>query len=71
MEVLHKEDLPVDYSADYWDKKYSVRRERIPKFLEPVADIILKSGKYLNVIRQCGKYCSFVLYLFYLHFITY
>ncbi|XP_049825633.1 gamma-tubulin complex component 2 isoform X2 [Aethina tumida] len=55
MEVLHKEDLPVDYSADYWDKKYSVRRERIPKFLEPVADIILKSGKYLNVIRQCGK----------------
>ncbi|CAH0560730.1 unnamed protein product [Brassicogethes aeneus] len=55
MEVVQKEDLPVDYSSDYWDKKYSVRRERIPKFLEPVSDIILKSGKYLNVIRQCGK----------------
>ncbi|KAL1506301.1 hypothetical protein ABEB36_005691 [Hypothenemus hampei] len=54
-EVVQKEDMPVDYSADYWDKKYSLRRERIPKFLEPVADIILKAGKYLNVIRQCGK----------------
>lgn len=47
--------MPVDYSADYWVKKYSIRRERIPKFLESVSDIILKAGKYLNVIRQCGK----------------
>ncbi|CAH1100461.1 unnamed protein product [Psylliodes chrysocephalus] len=54
-EVIQREDMPVDYSADYWEKKYAVRRERIPKFLEPVADIILKAGKYLNVIRQCGK----------------
>ncbi|XP_057667041.1 gamma-tubulin complex component 2-like isoform X4 [Diorhabda carinulata] len=54
-EVVQREDMPVDYSADYWEKKYAVCRERIPKFLEPVADIILKAGKYLNVIRQCGK----------------
>lgn len=46
--------MPIDYSADYWDKKYSIRRERVPKFLEAVSDIILKAGKYLNVIRQCG-----------------
>ncbi|KRT81633.1 hypothetical protein AMK59_5448 [Oryctes borbonicus] len=54
-EVVQKEDMPVDYSADYWDKKYIIRRERIPTFLEPVADIILRAGKYLNVIRQCGR----------------
>ncbi|KAJ8927046.1 hypothetical protein NQ314_020533 [Rhamnusium bicolor] len=54
-EVVQKEDMPVDYSADYWEKKYAVRRERIPKFLESVSDMILKAGKYLNVIRQCGK----------------
>ncbi|KAJ8938379.1 hypothetical protein NQ318_022878 [Aromia moschata] len=53
--LYKKEDMPVDYSADYWDKKYAVRRERIPKFLESVSDMILKAGKYLNVIRQCGK----------------
>ncbi|XP_017775913.1 PREDICTED: gamma-tubulin complex component 2-like isoform X2 [Nicrophorus vespilloides] len=57
-EVVQKEDMPVDYSADYWDKKYTIRRERIPKFLEPVFGIILKAGKYLNVIRQCGKSLS-------------
>ncbi|KAF5289920.1 hypothetical protein FQA39_LY14929 [Lamprigera yunnana] len=54
-EMVQKEDMPVDYSADYWDKKYTIRRERIPTFLESVADIILRAGKYLNVIRQCGK----------------
>ncbi|CAH1135871.1 unnamed protein product [Ceutorhynchus assimilis] len=54
-EVVQKEEMPADYSADYWDKKYWIRRERIPKFLESVSDDILKAGKYLNVIRQCGK----------------
>ncbi|KAL3266582.1 hypothetical protein HHI36_010746 [Cryptolaemus montrouzieri] len=54
-EVVQKDDMPVDYSSDYWDKKYAIRRERTPKFLEPMADKILKAGKYLNVIRQCGK----------------
>ncbi|XP_050298674.1 gamma-tubulin complex component 2-like isoform X1 [Anthonomus grandis grandis] len=54
-EKIQKEEMPVDYSAEYWDRKYSVRRDRIPKFLESVSDIILKAGKYLNVIRQCGK----------------
>lgn len=47
--------MPLDYSADYWLKKYTIRRERIPIFLESVSDIILRAGKYLNVIRQCGK----------------
>nr|CAD7264977.1 unnamed protein product [Timema shepardi] len=54
-EMIQKEDLPLDYSADYWEKRYTIRRERIPVFLERVADVILRTGKYLNVIRQCGK----------------
>lgn len=54
-EVIQMEDLPMDYSADYWVKRYAIRRERIPIFLERVADVILRTGKYLNVIRQCGK----------------
>lgn len=55
-EVVQKEDLPMDYSADYWAKRYTIRRERIPKFLERVSDHILRAGKYLNVIRQCGMW---------------
>lgn len=58
-EVIQKEELPLDYSADYWEKRYTVRRERIPIFLEKVADVILRTGKYLNVIRQCGKNVKF------------
>ena len=54
-EVIQKEELPLDYSADYWEKRYTIRRERIPVFLERMADVILRTGKYLNVIRQCGK----------------
>jgi gamma-tubulin complex component 2 len=54
-EVIKKEDLPLDYSADYWEKRYTIQRERIPKFLDRLADVILRTGKYLNVISQCGK----------------
>ncbi|KPJ21046.1 Gamma-tubulin complex component 2-like [Papilio machaon] len=53
-ELVNKEELPVDYSADYWEKRYSIQRERVPKFLEKYTDIILRTGKYLNVISQCG-----------------
>lgn len=54
-ELVNKEELPVDYSADYWEKRYSVQRDRVPKFLDKYTDIILRTGKYLNVISQCGK----------------
>lgn len=42
-------------SARYWECQYTIQSERIPRFLENDADIILRTGKYLNVIRQCGK----------------
>ncbi|XP_041973122.1 gamma-tubulin complex component 2-like isoform X2 [Aricia agestis] len=54
-ELINKEELPVDYSADYWEKRYSVQRDRVPKFLDKFTDIILRTGKYLNVISQCGN----------------
>jgi len=42
------------YSDDYWEKRYALRRDRVPSFLLPLADQILRTGKYLNVIKQCG-----------------
>ncbi|XP_046488183.1 gamma-tubulin complex component 2 isoform X1 [Neodiprion pinetum] len=54
-ELIQREELPMDYSADYWEKRYTVRHERIPVFLSEHAQTILRTGKYLNVIRQCGK----------------
>ncbi|XP_053599944.1 gamma-tubulin complex component 2-like isoform X2 [Plodia interpunctella] len=57
-ELINKEELPVDYSADYWEKRYSGQKDRVPRFLDKFTDIILRTGKYLNVISQCGKSIS-------------
>ncbi|CAK1551881.1 unnamed protein product [Leptosia nina] len=54
-ELVNKEELPLDYSADYWEKRYSIQMDRVPQFLEKFTNIILRTGKYLNVISQCGK----------------
>ncbi|XP_043799977.1 gamma-tubulin complex component 2-like isoform X2 [Apis laboriosa] len=54
-ELIHREELPIDYSADYWEKRYTMRSERTPTFLNEQAQTILRTGKYFNVIRQCGK----------------
>ncbi|KAK3585541.1 hypothetical protein CHS0354_022952 [Potamilus streckersoni] len=34
---------------------YTICQERIPVFLQQVADKILNTGKYLNVVRLCGQ----------------
>ncbi|XP_059166589.1 gamma-tubulin complex component 2-like isoform X2 [Physella acuta] len=54
-QTINKEKLQEDYNDAYWEKHYSVFQERIPVFLEQVADKILNTGKYLNVVRQCGR----------------
>ncbi|XP_060663571.1 LOW QUALITY PROTEIN: gamma-tubulin complex component 2 homolog [Drosophila nasuta] len=55
-EVVHKgETMPEHYSDDYWEKRYTRRSHAVPTFLANHSDIILRTGKYLNVIRQCGK----------------
>ncbi|XP_064628663.1 gamma-tubulin complex component 2-like isoform X2 [Lineus longissimus] len=52
---LIREKLQEDYNDAYWEQHYTICRERIPSFLERVADKILSTGKYLNVVRQCGQ----------------
>lgn len=54
-ELLRREVVPENYSADYWEQRYTIRQEQVPEFLEKYAEMILCTGKYLNVIRQCGK----------------
>ncbi|XP_065054316.1 gamma-tubulin complex component 2-like isoform X2 [Rhopilema esculentum] len=53
-ESIQKERVAEDYNDTYWDQHYAIVREKIPVFLERVAEKILRTGKYLNVIRQCG-----------------
>ncbi|KAL9249621.1 Gamma-tubulin complex component 2-like protein [Drosera capensis] len=47
------ETLTLDYDAKYWQQRYSLK-DSIPSFLADVASTILTTGKYLNVMRECG-----------------
>ncbi|XP_043721801.1 gamma-tubulin complex component 2 isoform X1 [Telopea speciosissima] len=50
---LQKESLTQDYDAKYWQQRYSLKDD-IPSFLSNAAGTILTTGKYLNVMRECG-----------------
>ncbi|XP_058743700.1 gamma-tubulin complex component 2-like isoform X2 [Vicia villosa] len=50
---LQKESLTKDYDAKYWRQRYSLK-DGIPSFLANAAGTILTTGKYLNVLRECG-----------------
>lgn len=50
---LQKESLTKDYDAMYWRQRYSLNDD-IPSFLANSAETILTTGKYLNVMRECG-----------------
>ncbi|XP_064605100.1 gamma-tubulin complex component 2-like [Liolophura sinensis] len=58
-ETIQKEKLQEEYNDAYWEQHYTICRERIPVFLEQVADKILNTGKYLNVVRLCGRDVKF------------
>jgi gamma-tubulin complex component 2 len=39
----------------YWHQRFALRSEQCPAFLQRVQDKLLSCGKYLAVIRECGK----------------
>eukprot|EP00177_Eucheuma_denticulatum_P000100 GFKZ01000173.1.p1 GENE.GFKZ01000173.1~~GFKZ01000173.1.p1 ORF type:complete len:713 (-),score=85.62 GFKZ01000173.1:1678-3816(-) len=41
-------------SSSAWELRYAVNRENLPDFLAPFVENVLRSGKYLNVLRECG-----------------
>lgn len=48
-----QESLTQDYDAKYWQQRYSLKGD-IPSFLANAAETILTTGKYLNVMKECG-----------------
>lgn len=53
--AILQESLAQDYDAKYWRQRYSLK-DGIPSFLANVAGTILTTGKYLNVMRECGHH---------------
>ena len=58
-EMFSKDKLLDEYNDKYWELRYTLCRERIPVYLEQMADKILSTGKYLNVVHECGNKVSF------------
>jgi len=54
-EDVEKTKMSEDFSDNYWKKRYTYCHDQCPKFLETVAEKTLRTGKYLNVIRNCGR----------------
>jgi gamma-tubulin complex component 2 len=52
---LSKENLNKDFNDRYWDSRFELRDSQTPLFLHKLAAKVLLTGKYLNVIRECGK----------------
>jgi gamma-tubulin complex component 2 len=50
-----KENIERDFNDQYWNERFTYREEMIPIFLAKYKEKVLHSGKYLNVIRECGK----------------
>ncbi|KAG0715937.1 Gamma-tubulin complex component 2 [Chionoecetes opilio] len=51
----NEEEEEEDPADDYWEKRYTTVPENIPSFLQHHTTVILRTGKYLNVIRQSDK----------------
>eukprot|EP00615_Pteridomonas_danica_P004166 CAMPEP_0114331884 /NCGR_PEP_ID=MMETSP0101-20121206/2714_1 /TAXON_ID=38822 ORGANISM="Pteridomonas danica, Strain PT" /NCGR_SAMPLE_ID=MMETSP0101 /ASSEMBLY_ACC=CAM_ASM_000211 /LENGTH=794 /DNA_ID=CAMNT_0001462375 /DNA_START=60 /DNA_END=2441 /DNA_ORIENTATION=+ len=50
-----KESVTEDFISDYWDQRYSLCPHQVVCFLSRLADKVLTTGKYLNVVRECGQ----------------
>lgn len=53
--VVENEDINKEKLDDYWEQHYVNRQDRTPVFLAQVSQKVLNTGKYLNVVRQCGR----------------
>ncbi|KAG9228192.1 Spc98 family-domain-containing protein [Amylocarpus encephaloides] len=51
---IKRERLEVDYTDEYWERRYTIREQDVPPQLEGVKGKVLLAGKYLNVVRECG-----------------
>lgn len=59
--IIVQESLTWDYDAKYWNQRYSLK-DGVPSFLSNISGKILTTGKYLNVMRECGHNVQVFVY---------
>jgi gamma-tubulin complex component 2 len=52
---FRKENIELDLNDRYWEERFTFKDEMIPIFLEKQKHKVLHAGKYLFVIRECGR----------------
>jgi gamma-tubulin complex component 2 len=52
---MNKDNIEKDFNDSYWQKRFTFREDMIPIYFQKQSIKILHTGKYLNVIRECGK----------------
>ena len=50
-----KDKIEKDFNDQYWTEKFTYREDMVPIFLAKYKEKVMHSGKYLNVMRECGK----------------
>jgi len=50
-----KENIELDMNDRYWDERFTLKDEMVPFFLEKQRLKVLHAGKYLFVIKECGR----------------
>lgn len=49
-------DLNQNYFSDYWEKRYVIRQDIVPRFLEKQVDVILRTGKkFFSAVKLFNK----------------
>ena len=51
-EVIERSALPLEYSDDYWERRYSIRMDQIPGFLHNHSDMILRTGTVPDNLKK-------------------
>ena len=54
-EGITKETVAEDFTTAYWERRYTLRPNMVAAFLGRFEDKLLTTGKYLNVVRECGR----------------
>lgn len=56
LKSIKRERLDMDYTDEYWEKRYTIRKDDLPlQLMNPdIYEKVLLAGKYLNVVRECG-----------------
>lgn len=48
--IVHNSQIP---SRTSWQMRFTINRDNLPSFLQPLVEKILRTGKYLHVLKEC------------------